>query len=95
MGTALQSTTDTQDRAAIEAMVKAVEKNLQKKRKLNRALSKAINHVIFEGQEIARVRNTVTAAIAAKVKSDVLPRFRAKSKSVKKKSAKTKKKVKR
>ena len=89
MGTALQSTTDRDDSAALKRIIRAASKDPKRSRQLRNALSKAINKVIFKGSEIAPVRNTVTAAIAVQVEKDVLRKFKATSGSSSKRKSTT------
>jgi hypothetical protein len=75
MGTALQSTDDRNDIRAIKKMVSEIKSGTAKRRALDIALGEAINTVVFDGPEIAPIRRTVTAAIAKRIKEDVLDKF--------------------
>ena len=66
------------DKKAIQTMADAIKNQQQvpnAEDRLNRAMGKAINEVIFKGQEIAPIRNTVKAAIAKKVKEEIVEKF--------------------
>jgi hypothetical protein len=76
MGTATQSTTDRDDLKDIKRLIRKAGQNSKNKEGLSKALGKAINKIIFEGDDIAPVRNTVTAAIAKQIKTDILPKFK-------------------
>jgi hypothetical protein len=73
MGTALQSTEDRDEREAIHRMIHEVSDD--RRRDLDLAIREVIKRVIFEGQEMAPIRNTVTAAIAKEVKAEVLDKY--------------------
>jgi hypothetical protein len=76
MGTALQSTEDPDEREAIHEMIHDVERIGDTERKeLDIAIREVIKRVIFEGQEMAPIRNTVKAAIARDVKTEVLDKY--------------------
>ena len=75
MGTALESTQDRDDKKAIQDMVNEVHDDKVKNQGLQKALGKAINEVILHGGDVAPVRDRVTAAIAKKVKADVVSKF--------------------
>lgn len=73
MGTALESTEDSDEREAIHRMIHEVAD--QRKEDLHLAIREAIKTVIFEGQEMAPIRNTIKAAIAKQVKAEVLDKY--------------------
>jgi len=73
MGTALESTEDRDEREAIHRMIHEV--GIERKEDLHLAIREAIKRVIFEGQEMAPIRNTVKAAIAKEVKAEVLEKY--------------------
>jgi hypothetical protein len=73
MGTALESTEDRDEREAIHRMIHEVNDDARKD--LDLAIREAIKRVIFEGQEMAPIRNTVKAAIAKEVKAEVLEKY--------------------
>jgi hypothetical protein len=75
MGTALQSTDDRNDIRAIKRMIREIKSGTPKRRALDIALGEATNAVVFEGPEIAPIRRTVSAAIAKRIKEDVLDKF--------------------
>jgi hypothetical protein len=76
MGTALESTEDRDEREAIHKMIHEVERTGSTERKeLDIAIREVIKRVIFQGQEMAPIRNTVKAAIAREIKAEVLDKY--------------------
>ena len=75
MGTALESAEDRDDKEAIQQMTREHAPGTDARKDIDLALRKAINTVIFEGQEMAPIRNTIKAAIAKRVKEEVFQKY--------------------
>ncbi|MGH7926468.1 MAG: hypothetical protein ACREQV_01555 [Candidatus Binatia bacterium] len=75
MGSALESAEDRDDKEAIQQMTFENAPGTDARRDIDLALRKSINAAIFEGQEMAPIRNTIKAAIARRVKEEVLEKY--------------------